>query len=45
MIPNITILPRIYGRTNNNGFWIGWLDLLTPSFAISLNHTQLQRYR
>jgi hypothetical protein len=27
---------------NNNGFWIGWLDLLTPSFTISLNHNQLQ---
>jgi hypothetical protein len=27
--------------TNDNGFWIGWLDLLTPSFAISLNHNQL----
>jgi hypothetical protein len=23
--------------TNNNGFWIGWFDLLTPSFTISLN--------
>jgi hypothetical protein len=24
--------------TNNIGFWIWWLDLLTPSFTISLNH-------
>jgi hypothetical protein len=28
-----TILSRVHGSvTNNNGFWIGWLDLLTPSF-------------
>jgi hypothetical protein len=26
--------------TNNNGFWTGWLDFLTPS-TISLNHNQL----
>jgi hypothetical protein len=33
------ILSRDYGSvTNNNGFWIGWLDLLTPSFTITLNH-------
>jgi hypothetical protein len=25
--------------TNNNGFWIGWLDLLAPC-TISLNHNQ-----
>jgi hypothetical protein len=26
------ILSRVRGSvTNNNGFWIGWLDLLTPS--------------
>jgi hypothetical protein len=26
------ILSRVFGFvTNNNGFWIGWLDLLTPS--------------
>jgi hypothetical protein len=30
--------------TNNNGFWIAWWDLLTPSFTISLNHSQLQYY-
>jgi hypothetical protein len=29
--------------TNNNGFWIGWLDLLTPSFTTSLNQNQLQQ--
>jgi hypothetical protein len=29
--------------TNNNGFGIGWLDLVTPSFTVSLNHTQLQQ--
>jgi hypothetical protein len=28
--------------TNNNGFWIRWLDLLTSSSAVSLNHNQLQ---
>jgi hypothetical protein len=27
--------------TNNNGFWIGLLDLLTPSFTITLNYNQL----
>jgi hypothetical protein len=27
---------------NNNGFWIGWLDLLTPSCTISLNYIRLQ---
>jgi hypothetical protein len=33
------ILSRIYGCvSNNNGFWIGWLDLLTASFTISHNH-------
>jgi hypothetical protein len=26
---------------NNNGFWIGWLDLLTPSIRISLNYNHL----
>jgi hypothetical protein len=29
--------------TNNNGFRIGWLVLLTPSFTITLNHNQLQQ--
>jgi hypothetical protein len=27
--------------TNNRGFWIGWLDLLTASFTITLNYNQL----
>jgi hypothetical protein len=31
--------------TNNNGFWIGWLCLLTPSCTISLNHNQLQHLK
>jgi hypothetical protein len=36
------ILSRVYGSvTNNNGFWIGWLGLLTSSFTISLNNNQL----
>jgi hypothetical protein len=29
--------------TNNNEFWIGWLDLLTSSFKITLNHNHLQQ--
>jgi hypothetical protein len=30
------ILSRVYGSmTNNNGLWIGWLDLLTPSLTIT----------
>jgi hypothetical protein len=37
------ILSRVYGSvTNNNGFWIGWLVLLTASFIIIRNHKQLQ---
>jgi hypothetical protein len=40
----ITIISsRVYGSvTNNNGFWIGWLNLLTVSFTITRNHNQLQ---
>jgi hypothetical protein len=39
------ILSRVYGSvTNNNGFWIGWLDLLTPSCTVSLNHSQLHEF-
>jgi hypothetical protein len=30
--------------TNNNGFCIGWLDLLTPSCTISRNHNHLQEH-
>jgi hypothetical protein len=38
-----TILSRFYGCvTNNNGFRIGWLDLLTPSCTVSLNPNQLE---
>jgi hypothetical protein len=37
------ILSRLYSSvTNNNGFWIGWLDLLTNSCTMSLNYNQLQ---
>jgi hypothetical protein len=25
--------------TNNNGFWTGWLDLLTPSFTVTLSQS------
>jgi hypothetical protein len=33
------VLSRVWGSvTNNNGFWIGWLDLLTPSFSITTTH-------
>jgi hypothetical protein len=39
----IILLSWVYGCvTNNNGFWIGWLDLLTASSTISRNHNQLQ---
>jgi hypothetical protein len=38
---DIKILSCVYGSmTNNNGFWIGWLDLLTASFTITHNHNQ-----
>jgi hypothetical protein len=41
---DIYILPRVYGSvTNNNRFWIGWLDLVITSWVISLKHRQLQR--
>jgi hypothetical protein len=34
------VLSRVRGSvTNNNGFWIGWLDLLTPFFY---NHYNLK---
>jgi hypothetical protein len=37
-----TILSWVYySVTNNNGFWIGYLHLLTPSFTITRNHNQL----
>jgi hypothetical protein len=37
------MISRVYvSVTNNNGFWTGWLDLLTPSCTISLNHNKLQ---
>jgi hypothetical protein len=29
--------------TNNNAFWIGWLDLLAPSITITLNYSQLEQ--
>jgi hypothetical protein len=33
------MLSRVYGYvTNNNGFWIGWVVLLTASFTITSNH-------
>jgi hypothetical protein len=38
----INILSRVYGSViNNNGFWIGLLDLLTPFLTIIRNHNQL----
>jgi hypothetical protein len=43
LIAQCVLLLWIYGSvTNNNGFWIGWLDLLTSSCTIVLNHNQLQ---
>jgi hypothetical protein len=34
----IYVLSRVRSSvTNNNGFWIGWLELLTPSFTITYN--------
>jgi hypothetical protein len=44
-IPQITgkILSRVRGSvTNSNGFWIGWLYLLTSSFIISLNQSIIE---
>jgi hypothetical protein len=39
----LKILSRVRGSvTDHNGFWIGWLDLLTPSFTITLNYNNLQ---
>jgi hypothetical protein len=36
------VVSRVRGSvTNKRVFWIGWLDLLTPSFTISLIHNQL----
>jgi hypothetical protein len=38
-----TVLLCVYGSmTYIIGFWIGWLDLLTPSCTVSLNHNPLQ---
>jgi hypothetical protein len=40
----ILMLSRVRGSvTNNNGFWIGWLDLLTSSCTIYINYNQLQQ--
>jgi hypothetical protein len=40
-IPQKIIKSRIYGSvTNNNGFLIEWLDLLTASFTITRNNNQ-----
>jgi hypothetical protein len=41
----ITILLCVRGRvTNNNGFWIWWLDLLTASFKslLKINYNSSQ---
>jgi hypothetical protein len=46
MFEIFNIVSRVYGSvTNNNGFWVGWLDLLTTSFTISFNHNQLQQLK
>jgi hypothetical protein len=37
------ILSLVYGSVvNNNGVWIGWLDLLTPSCTITRNYNNSQ---
>jgi hypothetical protein len=37
---HVIVLSCVYGSmTNNNGLWIGCLDLLTPSCTVSLNHS------
>jgi hypothetical protein len=37
-----TKFSRVRGfMTNNNGFWIGWLELVTPSFTFALNYNHL----
>jgi hypothetical protein len=42
--PFLFLLSHVRGSvTYNNGFWIGWLDLLMPSFTITLNYSQLQQ--
>jgi hypothetical protein len=42
--PHSNILSRIRGSvTNNNGFWILWMDLLTSSFTLTHNYNQLQQ--
>jgi hypothetical protein len=36
------VMSRVYcSVTNNNGFWIGSLDLLTPSFLITINYSAI----
>jgi hypothetical protein len=43
---SLFILSPVRGSMmNNNGFWIGWLDLLTPSCTITLNYNQLQQLK
>jgi hypothetical protein len=39
-----TKMSRVRGSmTNNNGFWIRWLDLLIPSFTIALIYNPLEQ--
>jgi hypothetical protein len=41
MLGLLRILSRAYGSvTNNNGFWVRWLDLLTPSSTTTLNRNK-----
>jgi hypothetical protein len=42
MLSNIVLCVRSF-LTNNDGFRIGRLDLLTPSFAVILNYDHLQQ--
>jgi hypothetical protein len=41
----LNVFIKVLSRVYNNGVWIGWLDLLTPSFTISRQHNKLQTYR
>jgi hypothetical protein len=44
VISKSTVLSHFQGfMMNNNGFWIGWLDLLTRSFTVPHNYNKLQQ--
>jgi hypothetical protein len=40
---NSSLFSRVRGSViNNNGLWIEWLDLLTPSCTVTINYNHLQ---